>query len=100
MTQSQALKRLYNGIMNDPSIRRYSLGWKDIVSRIETKYKTIERTDESFTENMLLEALEVTSGNLKRDIQAFAKELSFSLETIGEKITYKGTQRSPFGMWS
>jgi len=34
---NEALVRLYNGIKNDYSIQRYSLGWSDVTKAIEKK---------------------------------------------------------------
>jgi len=93
------LKSLYNGIMNDHSIRRYSSGWQDIVTKLERKYKVIPKTDEMFENEMLLNALSVAKGSLRKDIECFSLELSINVETLREKQN-NGTQRSPFGIWS
>ena len=93
------LHRLYNGIMNDYSIQRYSLNWKDVVAKIESRYKQIPLTNEVFEDKLVYDALKVAKGTLKRDIEAMAKELSISRETIREK-PLNGNQRSPFGMFA
>jgi len=93
------LKSLYNGIMNDYSIRRYSSGWQDIVTKLEKRYNSIPKTDEQFEHEMLIKALFVAKGSLRKDIECFAKELSINMETLREKSN-RGTQRSPFGIGS
>jgi hypothetical protein len=74
----EALKSLYNGIMNDYSIRIYSMGWQDIVTKLEKRYKNIPRTDETFENELLINALSVAKGSLRKDIEHFAKELQDS----------------------
>jgi hypothetical protein len=91
---------LYNGIMNDYSIRRYSLGWEEIINKIEKKYKNIPKTNEQFENKLIYNALDVVKGSLYRDIECFGKELSINLETLREKPINIGTQRSPFGIGS
>lgn len=93
------LKSLYNGILNDYSIQRYTLGWSDVIKKIESRYKRIPRTDEAFEQIMLPKALAKTRGSLQRDIIVFAKELELNLESKREKNN-RGTQRSPFGIGS
>lgn len=93
------LKSLYNGIINDYSIQRYTLGWRDVIKKIESRYKRIPRTDEQFEQIMLPKALAKTRGSLQRDIIVFAKELELNLESKREKNN-RGTQRSPFGIGS
>ena len=79
------LKSLYNGIMNDFSIRRYSAGWQDIVTKLEKRYKNIPKTDEQFEDKLLFNALTVAKGSLRKDIECFARELSITRETLREK---------------
>lgn len=93
------LKSLYNGIMNDYSIRRYSMGWQDIVTKLEKRYKKIPKTDEQFEDKLLFDALVIAKGSLRKDIECFARELSISMETLKEKSN-RGTQKSPFGIGS
>ena len=81
-----ALKSLYNGIMNDSSIRRYSLGWQNIVNKIEAKYKDIPKTNEQFEDKLILNALSVAKGSLRRDIECFSKELSINVETLRNNL--------------
>ena len=95
------LKSLYNGIMNDYSIRRYTTRWEDVVQKIEKRYKNIPRTDEEFVNELLFNALNVTKGSLHEDIKCFARELSINLETLRDKYKpNRGTQRSHFGIGS
>ena len=84
----KALKSLYNGIMNDYSIRRYSMGWQDIITKLEKRYKNIPKTDEQFKNELLFNALTVAKGSLRKDIECFARELSISVETLREKLNY------------
>lgn len=79
------LKSLYNGIMNDYSIRRYSLGWQNIIQKLERRYKSIHNTDEQFENELLFNALKVAKGSLRNDIECFAKELSINMETLRQK---------------
>lgn len=82
---NQALNNLYNGIMNDYSIRRYSMGWSPITEKLERRYKRITRTDIQFEHRLVTEAAEVATGSLKSDIEAFGRELGISLQTLREK---------------
>ncbi len=93
------LKSLYNAILNDYSIRRYTTAWQDIISKLERRYKNIKKTDEQFENKLVLSAISVTKGSLKKDIECFARELSINTETLREKVN-KGSQRSPFGIGS
>jgi hypothetical protein len=96
----QQLKKLYNGIINDVSIQRYSMGWSDVVTMIEARYKTpIKKTNEVFTDDLLLDALLVTSGKLRKSIESMISELQINNKTLSDKQTL-GTQRSPFGIGS
>ena len=81
------LKSLYNAILNDASIQRYSLGWKTITDAIKKRYKTIELTDEQFSDRRVKEAITVSKGNLKSAIEAFARELSINIETLAQKYS-------------
>jgi hypothetical protein len=95
------LVRLYNGIMNDYSIRRYTSGWVDVVDAINNRYETIEETDEQFENELLLNALTVTKGKLHDVIKTFATELDLNLSSLREKENNKrGNHRSPFGIFS
>lgn len=82
---SKVLTSLYNGINNDHSIQRYTLGWKDIVKSIEKRYKTIPKTEEQFQDKLVVNAIGVTKGGLKSSIECFARELSLNLETLRQK---------------
>ena len=99
----KALKSLYNGIMNDYSIRRYSMGWEIIIDKLDRRYKSIPKTDEQFDNKLLIDAMAVAKGSLYKDIVCFTKELMINMETLSEKNDdnkNKGTQRSPFGIGS
>lgn len=78
----EALKILYNGIMNDFSIRRYSIGWKQIIDKLEKRYKVIPKTNQQFENKLLINALNVANGSLKKDIEMFMRELSINIETL------------------
>jgi len=93
------LKSLYNGVMNDASIQRYSLGWIPVIEGLDRRFKNIKRTDEEFTDQMIIDALAVSKGTLHENISIFSRELSINIETLNEKSN-KGTQRSPFGIGS
>jgi len=80
------LKRLYNAIKQDYSIQRYSLGWSDVITALDKRYKKpIPVTKESFENFLLLEA--ISKGSLKETLEAFARELNISLQTLREKDT-------------
>lgn len=82
----KALIDLHNGIMNDYSIRRYTLGWESIVASLKRRYKRIpEDTDIQFEQKLIHNAAAVAKGQLKRDIEAFGRELNINLETLREK---------------
>ena len=97
------LKSLYNGILNDHSIQRYSLNWIDIIEQLEKRFrKEIPRTDEEFSEDVLTNSIATTRGKLQQSLIAFAKEISISNTTLVEKEVSKrvGNHRSPFGIGS
>ena len=81
----KALKSLYNGIKNDYSIQRYSLVWKDIVTKLEKRYKHIPKTNEQFENNLVINALQVSKGSLYRDIKCFSRELDINVESLRDK---------------
>ncbi len=93
------LKSLYNGIINDYSIQRNTLGWREIIEILEKRYKYIKKTDEQFTNQMVYDALEVAKGKLYIKIENFAGELQMYLESLHDKKR-NGTQKSPFDLWS
>lgn len=93
------LKSLYNGIMNDASIQRNTLGWREVIETLEKRYKYIEKTDEQFTNQMIYDALDVAKGTLYNIIERFAAEVQMNLETYYNNKN-KGTQKSPFDLWS
>lgn len=95
------LVSLYNGIMNDYSIQRYTSGWVDVINAVDKLYKNIEPSDEQFENKLLLDALTVTKGKLHDVIETFATELALNLSSLREKENSKrGNHRSPFGMFS
>lgn len=86
----KALIDLHNGIMNDYSIRRYSLGWETIVASLKRRYKTIpEDSDIQFENRLVVEAALVAKGRLKKDIEAFGRELNINVQTLREKSREK-----------
>jgi len=91
------LQNLYNGIMNDYSVRRYTGGWQDIVSKLEKRYKSIPASDIQFEKQLVVDAIKVAKGQLLKDLQCFARELDINVVTLREK---QGTQKSPFGIGS
>jgi hypothetical protein len=84
-----AIKKLYNGILNDSSIQRYSLNWKDVVTAIEKKYKGKEnirkRPDIQFTDQLLETAQKVSKGSLSMLLYKMQKELQINVQTLKEK---------------
>lgn len=84
--QSDALKDLYSAILNDASIKRYSLGWEPIIKSIDRHFrKPIIMTEIEFTDEVLANAILTTKGSLKEQLKAFALELSINLDTIRNK---------------
>lgn len=81
----KALKSLYNGIKNDYSIQRYSLVWKDIVTKLERRYKHIPESNEQFENKLVINALQVSKGSLHRDIKCFSRELDINVESLRDK---------------
>ena len=79
------LYNLYNGIMNDYSVRRNTMGWEVIIEKLQKRYKTIGKTDVKFTDDLLSKALSVSSGSLKKDIISFIDEMAINLETLRNK---------------
>ena len=82
------LKSLYNGIMNDASLQRYSLGWKDITDKLQSRYKNIPKTDEQFEDKLIVNALTVAKKSLHKDIECFARELAINLDTLRNKYKH------------
>ncbi len=85
-TESETLNKLYNGIMNDGSIQRYTMGWKDVVAGIKKKLKKIAKTKDDFENFLVADALKAcTDDKLKSTILSFAKELDMNLDTFGKR---------------
>lgn len=83
--------------MNDYSIRRYSMGWEDVINQIESKYQIIKKDPSvQFNDELVFAAISVTEGKLKKSLISFAKELNFNLESLREKSKI-GNHKSPFG---
>ena len=84
---NEALVRLYNGIKNDYSIQRYSLGWSDVTKAIEKKLRgKIKKDDEqSFEDHLVTDAVAVADEKLKAIIVAFGRELNMNMETLRDK---------------
>lgn len=82
-----ALEKLYNGIKNDYSIQKYSLGWSDVTEAIEKELKGKITKDEkqSFENYLVADAVKVATGKVKELIEAFARELSINMETLRDK---------------
>lgn len=82
----EQLSKIYNGIWNDFSIRRNTMGWKDVVESIERKYKSVEvDPDVQFTNQLLFDAISVAPPKIKSQLEIFAKELQINLQTIRSK---------------
>ena len=80
------LVNLYNGIHNDYSIQRYSIGWSNVCETIEKlSRKPIEKNSTPFTKTLLTDALNVSGGKVKKQIAIFAKELNINIQTIHQK---------------
>ena len=79
------LIKLYNGIQNDYSIQRYSLGWEAVLKEIKKVVKNIPETDDEFYDEILLNSIKITSGNLNTVLKQFAKELSINKDTMNSK---------------
>jgi len=80
--------KLYNGILNDGSIQRYSIGWKDVISAIEQKYKDLPKDKNvQFSNDLIKNALDNSRlpKYLVDILNAFAKELDINLETLRNK---------------
>ena len=81
------LLNLYNGILNDSSIQRYTLGWKSVIKSIKAKYKSIKKTDQQFEKHLIADALAIldaTDNKIRLQIEAFARELNINEAAIGE----------------
>lgn len=83
------LKNLFNGIMNDYSIQKYTLYWKDVADQIQKRYKNpIKRNEDIVFEKSLLTAFtfsKANGGKIKKIIILFAKELDINLEEYQSK---------------
>ena len=83
--KKETLTKLYRAIRTDTSIQRYSLGYKGILQSIEKEYKHITYSYQSFSTSYLLNAIEVTEGKFKEDLENFARELKINIKTLREK---------------
>jgi hypothetical protein len=80
------LIKLYNGIMNDGSIQYYTLGWSDVTNFIKNFLKgNITKTNDSFEDSILKEAINISEGKLKEVLEKFAAELNINLDTLRDK---------------
>ncbi len=79
--------KLYNGIKNDHSIQRYSMGWKDVIRALDKKFKAIAKTDDQFTNEILMDAIRAAASDmmLVKTLETFAKELDINMETLRKK---------------
>jgi hypothetical protein len=98
-----ALEALYNGISNDTSIQRYSLGWRNILTKIENRYNNIPLTEEVFYDEVAFKALNAIGGkkqfkSLFNDIYNFTNELQLNKHTYRKKSHRKGNHKSPFNI--
>ena len=82
--------KLYNGIKNDYSIQRNTMGWQDVLKAIEKNFKKIEETDDQFENEYLIKAITAASEDpkLQNILKSFAKELDIALDTYREKDTH------------
>jgi hypothetical protein len=79
---NDALRRLYNAIMNDASIQHFTLGWKSVVDLAERTHHTIEKTDEQFTNELLDLTIKRSTGELRSILEAFKRELDINRESL------------------
>ena len=86
-SEELALKALYNGIMNDGSIQRFTMQWEDVIKLIKKKYKTIPKDSEiQFQNSLITDALEaITDEKMKKSLKTFARELQMNIDTYNEK---------------
>ena len=85
----EILFKLYNGIMNDASIQRYTMGWEDVTNAIKRKYKNIPEMDKQFGNSLVRDALNVTSGKLHDLIAIFGRELNINTQSLSDKFKKK-----------
>lgn len=76
---------LYNGIMNDASIRNFTVTAVGLAERISKRYKSIEKSEIKFSGKLVISAISVTSGKLKSDLIAFGREIQINMATLGIK---------------
>lgn len=80
------LSELYYSINSDSSIKRYTLGWKDVITGIEkSRIKLTPPSNVYFNNELLQRAASVASPKLKDIIETFAKELNYNIQTLREK---------------
>ena len=87
---SDPLKQLYNGIMNDNSIQRNTMGWKDVIKALDKLYKKkIAETDDQFDDAVLRKAIAAAEDpKLKKTLETFSKELGINLDSMRDKKRY------------
>jgi len=86
-TELKAVTDLYNGILNDRSIQRFTMQWKDVTTRIKKLYKGIKLDkDVQFQNSLLTRAAEQTNDQKLKDIiKTFGRELNINIETLNSK---------------
>jgi hypothetical protein len=90
--EDAALKALYNGIMNDGSIQRFTLNWKDVTKLIKKRCKRISADDDAtFEDDLITAAMKATSDEqLKKALATFAKELKVNNDTYDDLSAASG----------
>lgn len=80
------VKKLYNAISNDYSLRRYTTLCGDVLKSIKNRYRTpIDKTDEQFTEALLLTVIQESKGSFRKRLEQFARELCINLDSLNSK---------------
>lgn len=76
------LEKLYNAINQDYSIKKYTLGWEDVLNLLKNKLKDIPNENVQFSNEILLDCINNTKGKLNKELKMFAKELKINLESL------------------
>lgn len=92
LSPQEHLQKLYNGIMNDASIRRYTLQWKDVIDLLNKRFSKKIKLDGNveFSNNKVVNALnaalDIDDSKLEDAIEKFAIELDINIKTLRDKF--------------
>lgn len=90
MTETQI--NVYNGILNDYSLRRYTTNWSDLVAEIMKQPGQMPRTNRPFLDSDLEKLIQESTGRLKDRAIELQREISINKQTLNDKWHQKKTR--------